>query len=458
MGIFKAYDIRGSYPAKLDETLAYNIGRAYVTFLSRTKPCKKVVVGRDMRLSSPALFDALSRGILDQGCDVVDIGLATTDMAYYSCYAVKADGGIMITASHNPKQDNGFKLFREKAIPLSEDTGIKEIGQLVRKGIFPKVSAEKRGKLFAKQMIPEFVKFVHSTVQIKKSEKNSSSLKVVVDCGNGMAGLVLKEMFKPFSLQLVSLYEELDGTFPHHAPNPLVEENRRDIVAKVQQEKADIGIAFDGDCDRCFFIDENGKYVAGDFILALLAKDVLKKQKGLVLYDVRSSWYVRDTVAQLGGRTHECRVGHAFMKRYVRDERAVLAGEVSGHYYYPFYEHDFVIDSGWITAMKVLSMLQREKKSLSQLLADAQGYYITGELNFTIKNADIVIKNLKKKYADAQQYEIDGLSIVYKDWHCNIRKSNTEPLLRLNLEAISKKLMEEKRREVEHLITNTKKA
>lgn len=444
MNIFKAYDIRGVYPSELDEDMAYAIGRAFVCFLK----CKSVVIGRDMRLSSPSLFAALSRGILDQGADVTDIGLSTTDMAYYCCYALHADAGIMITASHNPKEDNGFKLFREKAIPLSEETGIKQIAQLVQKGNFPQAP---RGGIQATSMVDSFVQFAISFAS--SSLKRARPLKIVVDCGNGMAGMLLHKVFHHFPHTLIPLYEMPDGNFPHHVPNPLVEENRADLTKKVKYEHADLGIAFDGDCDRCFFVDDQGMFIPGDFILGLLAKNVLKTKPGLVLYDVRCSWYVRDVVSRAGGTSKECRVGHAFLKHYVREYHAVLAGEVSGHYYYPY--KDLVLDSGWITTVKILDILAKEKKPLSQLLMDTKKYHLTGELNFTVRDKDRVLQELAQRYADGKQYITDGLSIVYADWHCNVRKSNTEPLLRLNLEATSQKLMEQKRDEVKHIITRT---
>jgi len=444
--IFKAYDVRGIYPDELDEEAAFKIGAAFVTFLGK----KNIVIGRDMRRSSDALSDSLAAGINYRGGKVIDIGLCSTDMVYFAVAKYKHDGGIMITASHNPPQYNGMKFVRENAIPIGEDSGLEQIKDIVVRdkelqGAYS--SKTKPTDAIKKQVLVEFRKHVLSFIDIDKIKP----LKIIVDAGNGMAGLTAPEIFSELKCKVIPMCFELDGSFPDHQPDPLVPENRVKIESRMKKGDLDLGIAFDGDADRCFFIDDKGKFVPGDFITALLAEHFLKKNKGKkdsvskVIYDVRASWAVRDIVHKSGGVPLVNRVGHAFFKQRMRDEKAVFGGEVSGHYYF---RDNFNADSGIIAALVLIGILSDSGKKLSELVSRFKDYHVSGEINSTVQDKDAAIAKLKEKYSDAKQYFIDGISVEYDDWHFNVRKSNTEPLLRLNLEAKSSKLMKQKTDEV----------
>jgi phosphomannomutase len=442
--IFKAYDIRGLYPSEIDEDAARLIGRAFVSYLK----AKRIAVGRDMRLSSPSVAAAFIDGAREQGASVVDYGMIATDMMYFAVARDGHDGGVQITASHNPKQYNGIKMVRREAFPLSGDAGIGEIRDMIAHDALPPPAASK-GSLSRQEVLKDYVEHVMSFID----EKSIKPFNIVLDGGSGMAGLVAPWLFERFPVQkLTTLCFEVDGTFPNHEANPLIEENRRDIVERVVQEKADIGIAWDGDADRCFFIDGTGEFIAGDFVTALLAEAFLMKSPGAtVLYDVRASHAVKDVVGQYGGKALMNKVGHSFFKRRMREEGAIFGGEVTGHYYF---RDNFFADNGFIPALLMLELMSRKGRTLHQLLAPLrEKYFISGEINTKVGDISLVPQKLAalaehSGYAKGHTYTLDGFSAEFPEWHFNVRGSNTEPMLRLNLEATTQKLMEEKRDEV----------
>jgi phosphomannomutase len=443
--IFKAYDIRGIYPGDLDERIARDIGRAFVAYLQ----ARRIAVTRDMRVSSPAIAAAFIDGARAQGADVVDYGLAGTDMMYYAVAAGGFDGGAQITASHNPKQWNGMKLVRRDALPLSGDAGIGEIRNAVTGGHLP-APAGAPGTVTAADMLRPYVNHVLSFIDTGAIRP----FNVVLDAGSGIGGLVGPPLFDRLPCRTTRLCFDIDGTFPNHEANPLIEENRRDITERVATDKADIGIAWDGDADRCFFIDGGGEFVPGDFVTALLAESFLIRNPGAtIIYDLRASYAVRDIVEQYGGKPLMNRVGHAFIKRRMREENAIFGGEVTGHYYF---RENFFADNGFIPALLILELMSKKRKTLAELLEPLRRrYFISGEINTTVRSmADVSAKleQIAARYEDARIVRLDGVSIEYPDWHCNVRPSNTEPLLRLNLEGLTPALMEEKRDEVVALI------
>lgn len=441
--IFKAYDVRGIFPDQLDESVATKIGKAIVCFLNPSN----VVVARDMRNSSNKLFKAVVEGITCQGANVIDIGLSSTDMFYFSVWRLQADAGVMITASHNPKEYNGLKIVKEKAQPVGEETGLKEIRVLVEKERF--TVCEERGTVETKSMLGEFSDFCLGFVNPKKIKP----FKVVMDAGNGMASLVAPAVFKGLPIKQVRQCFSLDGSFPNHEANPLKPENRRDLEERVKSENADLGLAWDGDADRCFFVNEKGEFVPGDLIVALLSKNILRENKGAkVLYDVRCSRFVPETIRASGGIPLINRVGHAFFKKRMFDEKAVFGGELSGHNYYA--KSDFYFDNGFIPALQVLELMSEENKTLSELLVDAKGFYHSGEINSQVKDKDAKLVEIEERYkAKATRVmHVDGVTLEFPHYWFNVRKSNTEPLLRLVLEADSRELMLEKVKEVLSLI------
>jgi phosphomannomutase len=439
--IFKAYDVRGLYPSEVNESAAHDIGGAFVTYLK----ARRIAVSRDMRVSSPALADAFIEGARQQGADVVDYGMMGTDMLYFAVARDGLDGGAQITASHNPKQYNGIKMVREHAFPLSGDAGINDIRDLVVSKSLPP-AAPKFGSLTQKHILQDYVSHILTFV-------DRSSIKpfnVVLDAGSGMAGMIAPELFKALPCRTTRLCFTVDGTFPNHEANPLIEENRRDIVERVVAEKADIGIAWDGDADRCFFIDGDGEFVAGDFITALLAEAFLiKRPAQKVVYDVRASYAVKDTVAKYHGAALMNRVGHAFFKKRMRDEDAVFGGEVTGHYYFREF---FYADNGFLPALLILELMSRKGQTLAELLRPLrERYFISGEINTRMPDMTQVqakVDGLAQKYADGHVYMLDGVSVEYPDWHFNVRASNTEPLIRLNLEGVTQAIMDQRRDEV----------
>jgi phosphomannomutase len=439
--VFKAYDVRGLYPSEINEELARQIGRGFVTYLG----ARRIGVSRDMRLSSPGLAAAFIQGAREQGADVVDYGMLGTDMLYFAVVHDELEGGAQITASHNPKQYNGVKMVRAGALPLSGDAGLGEICDMIVNDTIP-LPAPVSGSVAPRNVIFEYVDKVLSFIDPSVIQPFT----VVLDAGSGMAGLVAPLLFDQLPCKTTKLCFDIDGTFPNHEANPLLEENRKDITAEVLRQHADIGIAWDGDADRCFFIDGSGEFISGDFITALLAEAFLLKHPGsTIIYDLRASRAVKDTVDRLGGRPLMNRVGHAFIKRRMRDEDGIFAGEVTGHYYFRDYSY---ADNGFIPALLILELMSKKNKSLRDLLQPLrERYFISGEINTKLGSMAEVPKKLSAiegRYEDADISKLDGISIDYPDWHFNVRASNTEPLLRLNLEAATPEMMEQKRDEV----------
>jgi phosphomannomutase len=439
--IFKAYDVRGLYPSEVNEEAARLIGRGFVSYLG----AKRIAVSRDMRLSSPSVAAAFIDGATAQGADVVDYGMNGTDMMYFAVARDGLDGGVQITASHNPKEYNGIKMVRREAFPLSGEAGIGDIRDLIENDALPPPAAA-RGSVTRREMLDDYVNHVMGFI-------DTSIVKpfhVVLDAGNGIAGMVAPKLFERLPVKATTLCFEVDGTFPNHEANPLIEENRRDIVERVVADKADIGIAWDGDADRCFFIDGSGEFIAGDFVTALLAEAFLIRHPGAkIVYDVRASYAVKDMVAKYGGTALMNRVGHAFFKQRMREEEAIFGGEVTGHYYFRDY---FYADNGFIPALLILELMSRKGQTLRDLLAPLrEKYFISGEINTKLADMGQIphkLDGLARKYTDGRVYTLDGVSAEYPDWHFNVRASNTEPMLRLNLEATTPELMERKRDEV----------
>ena len=439
--IFKAYDVRGLYPQEINEDAARLIGRGFVSYLG----AKRIAVSRDMRLSSPSIAAAFIEGATEQGADVVDYGMMGTDMMYFAVARDGHDGGVQITASHNPKEYNGIKMVRKEAFPLSGEAGIGDIRDMIASGKLPAPAAT-RGTVTTANVVEDYVKHVMSFIDPAKIKP----FNVVLDAGNGMAGAVAPKLFAQLPCKVTTMCFEVDGTFPNHEANPLIEENRRDIVERVVRDKADIGIAWDGDADRVFFIDGSGEFIAGDFVTALLAEAFLLKHPGAkIVYDVRASYAVKDTAAKYGGTALMNRVGHAFFKQRMREEGAIFGGEVTGHYYFRDY---FFADNGFIPALLILELMSIKGQTLRELMTDLrQKYFISGEINTKLSDMSLIpakLDLLSAKYSDGRVYSLDGTSVEYPDWHFNVRASNTEPMLRLNLEATTQELMEQKRDEV----------
>jgi phosphomannomutase len=449
--IFKAYDVRGIYPDQIDEELAYRIGRGFARVLSELQdtpvPELSVAVGHDMRLSAPAMSERYAAGIADEGADVLDIGLAATEMVYWTVGSRDLDGGLVCTASHNPKAYTGAKLVKRGAIALSGDSGIGELREIVSAGD-PGPPVDPPGAINREDIAEAF----HEAARGYIDSERIRPMRVVVDGGNGMAGPMVGPLLDSFPIEQVKTYWEPNGEFPDHEPNPLLPENRQFIIDKVRDTGADLGIAWDGDADRCFFIDDTGEFVAGDFLTALLAESIVRKEPGAtVLYDVRASRAVRDVVERAGGRAEVNRVGHAFFKTRMRDTGAAFGGEVSGHYYFRDF---YCADSGTIPALLILELLSVEGKRISDLLEPLRSrYFISGEINSEVEDQDGKMEEIARHWSDGEVSRLDGISVDYPDWHFNVRPSNTEPLLRLNLESlVSQEQMEEKRDEVLALI------
>jgi phosphomannomutase len=445
--VFKAYDVRGLYPDELDEAGAEAIGRAYV---EQFEP-RRMAVGRDMRLSSAAMQEALMRGATSAGADVLDLGLVGTEMVYFAVGSLGLEGGAMVTASHNPKQYTGMKLVRRGALPVGGESGLLDVrdratAEGTRPGGSHRDGNVTEGSRETYDIWPAYVDRVLSFVEVASIKP----LKVVIDAANGMAGAMLPPVLERLPVEAVRCYFEPDGSFPNHEPNPLLPENREFIVGKTLEEGADLGVAFDGDADRCFFVDDTGEFVPGDFVTALFAGSVLEKEPGAkIIYDVRASRAVPDTIERDGGVALMNRVGHAFIKARMRKEDAAFAGEVSGHYYFRDFSQ---ADSGVVPFLLMLELISKSGR-LSEILAPFRSrYFITGELNTPVPDVALKLQELKEQYADGHISHLDGISVDFEDWHFNVRPSNTEPLLRLNLEATSKELMEQKRDEVLEVI------
>ena len=439
--IFKAYDVRGIHPRQINTDIAQRIGRAFVAFLG----ARRIAVGRDMRIAAPEIAGAFIDGAIAQGADVTDFGLVGTDMLYYGVARDAFDGGAEITASHNPKEYIGMKLVRAQALPLSGDAGIGEIRDMVLHDTIP-TPARSSGTRTEESLLDGYVDHVLSFIDVAAIKP----FDLVLDAGNGMAGLMAPPLFDRLPCKTTRLCFDVDGTFPNHEANPLIEENRRDIVERVLAERPDAGIAWDGDADRCFFVDGDGEFVAGDFITALLAEAFLRKNPGAkIVYDVRASLAVPDTVAQFGGTALVNRVGHAFFKKRMREEDALFGGEVTGHYYF---RDNFFADNGLIPALLLLELMSVRNESLSELLGPLRDrYFLSGEINTEMPDMAAVaatIGRLAERYRDARISRLDGVSVDYATWRFNVRPSNTEPLLRLNLEATTEAEMAIRRDEV----------
>ena len=439
--IFKAYDIRGLYPSEIDERTARAVGRGFVSYLG----AKTIGVSRDMRVSSPALAAAFIEGATVQGADVIDFGMLGTDQLYFAVVDGDLEGGAQVTASHNPGQYNGVKMVRAEALPLSGDAGIGDIRDMIANERLPAPAATP-GRVTEREILPAYVDKVMTFIDTALIKP----FNVVLDAGSGMAGLVAPKLFERLPCRTTELCFEIDGTFPNHEANPLIEENRQDITAEVVRQQADIGIAWDGDADRCFFIDGSGEFISGDFVTALLAEAFLLKHPGAtIIYDLRASHAVRDVVAKYGGRALMNRVGHAFIKQRMRQEDGIFAGEVTGHYYFRDF---YYADNGFIPALLILELMSKKNQSLRDLLQPfREKYFISGEINTKLASMDEVPKKLaalEARFNDAEIQRLDGVSVDYPAWHFNVRASNTEPLLRLNLEAQTPELMEKKRDEV----------
>src|SRR5438067_12751138 len=434
--VFKASDGRRIYPDELDEAGAYAIGRAYVDeFEPRT-----IAVGRDMRLSSPSMAEAVVRGAAESGADVLDIGLVGTEMTYFAVGELALDGGIQVTASHHPKEYTGMKIVRRGALPVGGDSGLPEIRTRAM-SVADRPRGQSLGHVRKEDIWPRWVDAVLSFIDADAVKP----LRVVIDAANGMAGVMLPPVLERLPITAVPYFFEPDGTFPNHEPNPLLPENREFIVGKVTEEGADLGVAFDGDADRCFFVDDTGEFVPGDFVTALLSEAILEKEpEAKILYDVRASWAVPETIERAGGVPLVNRVGHAFIKHRMRQEGAAFGGEVSGHYYFRDFSQ---ADSGVVPFLLVLELISKRGRKLSELLAPLrERYFITGELNTPVADVALKLQELKERYAgEARISHLDGISVDADDWHFNVRPSNTEPLLRLNLEARSEEQMERKR-------------
>ncbi len=435
--VFKAYDVRGLHGSEIDEDGAYAVGRAYA---EQFEP-RRIAVGRDMRVSSPTMAAATIEGARDGGADVLDIGLAGTEMVYFAVGSLDLDGGIAVTASHNPKEYTGMKIVRAGALPVGGESGLLDVRDRALAGFG---AVARRGDLSERDIYSEYVDRVLSFVDVSAI----APLRIVVDAANGMAGAMLPPVLERLPVETVRCYFEPDGTFPNHEPNPLLPENREFIVAKTLEEGADFGVAFDGDADRCFFVDDAGEFVPGDFATALLADAVLEREPGArIIYDVRASWAVPETIEAAGGVPLVNRVGHAFIKHRMRAEDAVFGGEVSGHYYF----RDFCqADSGVVPFLLMLEVVSKKGRRLSEILQPfREHYFITGELNTPVPDVESKLRELEERFGpEGTVSHLDGVSVDADDWHFNVRPSNTEPLLRLNLEARSQELMEQKRDEV----------
>lgn len=435
-GIFKAYDIRGIYGDTLTEALATDIGRAFVTFLK----CRKVVVGYDMRPHSTGLFKALCDGITLQGADVISVGLCSTPMSYYANGSLGADASIMITASHNPGEWNGFKLCREQAIPISGATGILDIEKLVKARSFAPPSAL-RGRVTMHDIVSAYVGHVRAVAELKRP------VRIAVDFANAMG--ILEARCLEGLVDMTRLYDTLDGSFPNHEANPLKTETLHVLQDTVRGGGYDFGVAFDGDADRAGFVDEKGQVVPMDIVTALIATSVLEREKGVIFYDLRSSWAVKEVIKEAGGVPMMSRVGHAFIKQQMRDHGAIFAGELSGHYYF---RDNYTTESSAMAVLHIANVITRRGRPLSELVRPIQRYVASGEINSEVQNPAAVLEAIRRKFHDGRITELDGVTVEYDDWWFNVRCSNTEPLVRLNLEARSRVMMEARRDEVLTLI------
>lgn len=440
---FKAYDIRGKVPSELNEDLAYKVGRAFTTMLD----CKSVLIGRDVRPSSPGLAEALANGLTDGGADVIDLGLAGTEMIYFGTTHLKTDGGIMITASHNPPEYNGLKFVKKDSVPVGYSSGLDEIERIISEDDFaPK--AEKKGTVRTHNLMDDFLANLNNFYDNDKIDNYT----VVVNAGNGCIGPVLDRLESILPVKMIKLFNEPDSTFPNGVPNPMIEESRKPTSDAVKEHGADLGVAWDGDYDRCFFFDENGNFVEGYYVVGLLAKSILKQNPGgKIVHDPRLTWNTVEIVNGAGGEPVVSQSGHAFIKQKMREVNSVYGGEMSAHHYF---RDNAYSDSGVIPFLLVLQLMTEEKKKFSELVGEMiDNFPCSGEINTKIDDPLAKIEEIKGKYSDGEQDTLDGLSVEYDNWRFNVRPSNTEPILRLNVEARGDKaLMQEKTDELLKII------
>jgi len=440
--IFKAYDVRGIYPEEINEEAAYLIAKALVKFLK----AKSIVLARDMRPSSTPLYEAALKGLKETGIKIFDADLSSTPMHTFIMNFENADAGIMITASHNPAKYNGMKLERKFGVSIGEGSGMEEIKEMVLKGGIEKEKTHYQAEVIKKGYLEEYINFLAG----KFANEDFSRLKIAVDASNGMAGYILPGLFEKLKINYVPLYFKLDGTFPHHEANPSKPENLKDLSELIKKEKVSLGAVFDGDADRVVFVDSAGQPISLDLVLALLAKSFLKEKPGAkIIYGVSSSKVVPETIRENGGKPLICKTGHAFFRRLNREEKAYFGCEKSGHC---FFEDFFYADSAIFTMLHVLKLLGRTGQKIENLIMPFQKYFQTPEINLEVKNKDEILKALESAYSDGTVFHIDGLTVEYPDWWFNIRPSNTEPVVRLNIEADTKELLEEKKKEILEII------
>jgi phosphomannomutase len=442
--IFKAYDIRGIYPTNLNEEIAYRIGRAYSKIIKKENigQTDKIVVANDMRLSTPNLKKSLIKGLLDSGVDILDIGLATTPTFYFAVAYFGFKGGIQVSASHNPKEYNGFKIVRAKSVPFSSETGINHIRDLVIKNVF--LAVAKKGKLTKKNdVLGKLIEIQSKGINLKSINK----FKIAVDAANAMGAIDMNALFKILPCKLIKLNFKLDGSFPVHQPDPLAEENLKYLQEKVLKHHADFGISIDGDGDRYFLIDEKGEIIRQEILRGIMAQIAIKENpKATVCYDIRPGRITKDMIDEVGGKAVVTRVGHSLIKEKMLETKAVFGGESSGHYFYKFPFGTF--EAPIVLVLKFLVYLSKQNKPLSEVVKTYKKYFHSGEINSEVRDKDTKIKEIARKYSNAEISYLDGITIIYPDFWFNVRPSNTENLLRLNLEAVSQKLMEKKRDEV----------
>jgi len=444
--IFKAYDIRGIYPSEVNEEVAFLIGQAFLRFLNKRRNLN-IAIGKDNRLSSRFLFENLKKGILVQGGNVFELGLATTPMLNFAVVYFNLDGGVEITASHNPPEYNGFKLVKEKAISISQKTGLEIIKKLTKKGKFLK---KKKGKVFKKEILIKYLDFNFNFFKTS----NFKPLKIVIDTGNGTPGILVPYLKKKIPGKIISIFEKLDGHFPNHIPDPSQKRNLKYLQKEIKKRKANLGIAFDGDGDRIVFLDEKAKIISGDLITALITTVLLKENPGeKILYDIRSSKIVEETIKKNGGKAIMSRVGHSFIKNKMRKENILFGGEYSGHYY--LRDHYFS-EAPIFVLLKVLEIISKSGKSLSQLIKPFKKYFQSGEIKFRLKEKKEILDKLEKKYKKGKIVKVDGLRVDFKNWWFLIRPSQTEPVLKLSIEAKTKELIKKKKRELLSLILKFK--
>jgi len=446
-GIFKSYDIRGIYPTQLNDELAYRLGRAFAAFLLAGNEAARpltVAVGRDMRTSGPALSQAFTRGLVEQGVDVVDVGEVSTDAIYFAVGKYGLDGGAMITASHNPKEYNGFKLCREEAIALSSKEGLEDIRATIEHGVYP--APARAGAVSSRDILDDFAAHCLSFVDASKIKP----FKIAIDCGNGMGGKTVPYVFRHLPCTVIPLYFELDGSFPHHPPSPIEPENMVDVQRAVLEHGCDLGVAFDGDADRMFVVDEKGELIGGGTVTALVAENELRKHPGAkILYNLICSRSVPEWIARHGGVPLRSQVGHSLIKATMRKEDVVFGGEHSGHFYF---RDNWYADSGMIALLECLEVFSNAGKPVSAVVAPLQQRSQSGEINSVVADIPGKLAEIERAYADGAIDHLDGVTVQYDHWWFNVRPSNTEPLLRLNLEADDRTTMERKRDDVLALI------